>query len=538
MKKTKILIVDDRGENLLALSNLLSSEDVEIITAASGMDALALLLEHEIALALLDVQMPQMNGFELARLMRAGSRSRHVPIIFVTASQGTSEQIFEGYEHGAVDYLLKPLDPHVVRSKVRVFLELEQKTKALAQKSLDLAAKLQEVEALKDAAETANQAKSRFLANMSHEIRTPLGAVLGYADLLRDQSATPEEREVSLAALTRNGQLLLRLIDDVLDLAKVEAERLDVDLQPVAMSELLADVRAVHAHRAEQKGITLKLVPKGLLPKTVITDALRLKQILNNIVGNAIKFTARGGVEVQISYDPQKKAGLRFEVKDSGIGLSAEQAVRLFTPFMQADSSTRRKFGGTGLGLVISRQLAQLLGGDVVLSQSGTGAGSTFVIAVNAGKEAPKTLVAGTELLTSPLGAGSTESIAITLGGLKVLVADDAPDNRLLISRMLRFAGAQVETAEDGSEAIEKALKGRFDMILMDLQMPGTDGYEATEKLRRLGFDKPIIALTAHAMKDELERCLEAGCDEHLSKPVNRRILLETLARQRDRSAS
>lgn len=533
MYKSKILIVDDKAENILALSELVSAADVEIISATSGDTALEMLLKHEFSLALLDVQMPLMSGIELGRLMRSAERSKGVPIIFVTASQGNQTAIFEGYDSGAVDYLQKPLDVLAVRSKVRVFVELDQNKHALKEKSDTLALKLREVESLREEADAANRAKSRFLANMSHEMRTPLGAVLGFSEILKLPDQTAEDRQNCIAAIERNGRVLLKLIDDILDLSKVEANHLETERVKVSLIELIDDIRSVHGLKAGEKGIAFEIAAEGRLPHFVVTDGLRLKQVLNNIVGNAVKFTAAGHVTVSLALQQdsfKETSMLRVLVTDTGVGLTSTEAQRLFQPFMQADSSTKRKFGGTGLGLAISRSFARLLGGDVVLLKSEKDRGSTFEISVDVGKIDAEALVDATELLEPgqvPVSEVSPDRTA--LAGISILVVDDARDNRALMKRMLEHAGAEVQLASDGEEAVDKATTQDFNIILMDIQMPKMDGYEATSKLRRLGYNKPILALTAHAMRAELERCLEAGCDQCLSKPVARKKLIEVV---------
>ncbi len=468
MNATKILLVDDKPENILALESLIASPDVTVLSATSANDALALLIDNEFALALLDVQMPGMDGFELAAVMRSAERSKSVPIIFVTASQGEETHIFAGYDHGAVDYLLKPLNAHVVRSKVRVFVDLDQKNRLLKEKSAALEEKLCEVKALHDAAEAANHAKSRFLANMSHEIRTPLGAVLGFAELLKIEDQSASERQHCITAITRNGQLLLQLIDDVLDLAKIEAERVEIDIVPTALAELINDLKSVHGHRAAEKGIALSFLTKGQLPKQIQTDPLRLKQILNNLLSNAVKFTDRGRVIVTVQCDgPAERPRLSFSVRDTGRGLASGEAGRLFQPFMQADASTTRKYGGTGLGLVIAKQLARLLGGDVILTDSAPGVGSTFTASVSPGALVRAHMMDGQALLDGHARSATRQVIALPrVDGTKVLLVDDAHDNRALISRILKFAGAAVETAEDGNQAVEKALAGSYDIVL------------------------------------------------------------------------
>ncbi len=532
MTRTKILLVDDKRENLLALESLIAAPDIEILTALSGNEALALLLDHDFALALLDVQMPHMDGFELARLMRSAERSRGIPVIFVTASQNSKSQVFEGYEKGAVDYLLKPLHPHVVRSKVRTFVELAQKSKDLQEKNATLEQKLREIAILHEAAEAASRAKSRFLANMSHEIRTPLGAVLGFADLLRSPLHSDEDKQNCITAISRNGKVLLKIIDDVLDLAKIEADRIEAERSQVSLVEILRDLRTVHSYKANEKGLQLEIKATTDLPLQIWTDPLRLKQILNNMIGNALKFTERGRVELILSCEQIcDETRLKFLIKDTGCGLTASEAGRLFQPFMQADSSTSRRYGGTGLGLVISKELASLLGGDVILSESRPGSGSTFQVTIDPGRIESK--IDGQAVIKKS-GESAPELFhekQQRLDGLRILLADDAVDNRQLISRLLKLAGAAVETANDGREAVEKALKNSYDIILMDIQMPGTDGYQATRQLREQGYKKPIIALTAHAMKEELERCLKAGCDHHLSKPIDYQKLLASITR-------
>lgn len=526
--KTKILIVDDLQENIVALSELISSDNVEIYSANTPDKALDLLLDHEFALALLDVMMPTMSGFELARLIRGVERSRHLPIIFVTAHQMEQSVIFEGYESGAVDVLFKPLDPHIVRSKVAVFVRLDQQSKLLQ-------SQVQTMARLKEEAESANVAKSRFLANMSHEIRTPLSAVLGFADVLSQGGLSQREKDESISSISRNGKLLLRIIDDILDLSRIEAQRLELESVPFDLHEILRDLETTLSAKAADKGIELSVRREGDVGSRYIGDPLRLKQILLNVTGNAIKFTKKGSVTVQVESFATSSLvhgvgairDLKFTIQDSGIGLTSEEGRKIFEPFAQADGSTRRKYGGTGLGLAISRQMARAMGGDVVLKHSAPGEGSTFVITVRAETVKPQPQVpsegrparSGSEL-------SSNDYQSHLLAGKKILVVDDVMDNRILIERYLKPSGILVSTASGGVEAIEKAKQGEVDLVLMDIQMPIMDGYEATIQLRKTGFTKPIVALTAHAMREELERCVRAGCDTTLTKPVTRRDLL------------
>lgn len=400
---------------------------------------------------------------------------------------------------------------------------LEQTTKELRLTEISL-------RTAKEAAEAANNAKSAFLANMSHEIRTPLGAVLGFSELLR-QADLPDVEKVNCAdAIRRNGQLLSNIINDVLDLSKIEAGKLEIEKHSVDLAEIMADFRSLLELAANEKGIALRVIMDGALPNRVMTDPLRIRQILINVVGNAIKFTEHGSVTVHVKLvrTADGPAKLVFEVKDTGRGISPNQAARLFMPFSQADASTTRKFGGTGLGLMLSRRLAQLLGGDVKLAESKVGHGSTFVVTLDPGEIKKVSMQKFGTQLEPPRPSKSRAPIELI--NMHVLVVDDSRDNQILISHFLERAHVVVEIANNGREGVEQALQKSFDVILMDLQMPEMDGYEATKTLRARGYKQPIIALTAHAMKEERAKCLENGFDEHVSKPIHYDTLMSTLA--------
>lgn len=522
LEKTKILIVDDHKENILALSELIAHPDLEILTAQRPEDALAHLLDHDFALALLDVQMPEITGFELAQLIRGVHKTRHLPVIFVTAQQQDQNILFQGYESGAVDLLFKPLDPHIVRSKVRTFIELDKQNKLLK-------AKMDEVEFLRQKAEQANMAKSQFLANMSHEIRTPLASVLGFSDVLTQDDLDEQERRDSVSAIRRNGELLLRLIDDILDLSKIEAHQLHFMRSDFVLGELIADVESTLSLKANDKGIDLIIETSANLDRVYNTDFARVKQILLNVIGNAIKFTDKGSVTVQLFVSAAKGTSdtkvdrLVFEVVDTGIGISQEQGHKLFQPFSQADLSTRKRFGGTGLGLVISRQLARSLNGDLKLISSEFGKGSFFEISM----EFEHGRVAESHKTDKKTDVPAKK---LNLTGKSILVVDDVSDNRLLIERYMQGTQAEIILASNGLDAIEITSKNNPDLVLMDIQMPEMDGYETVRRIRQQGFTKPIIALTAHAMKEEGEKCLDAGCTAVLTKPARRQDLMARIS--------
>ena len=387
-----------------------------------------------------------------------------------------------------------------------------------------LAAANEELRELSHAAQAASVAKTEFLANMSHEIRTPLNAIIGFSDLLAREwnRVAEDERQQWLRNVRNSSRHLLELINNILDLSKIEAGRLEIAHIPCDCRAILAEVASLMRPNALAKGLELRIEFRGAVPERMQTDPLRLRQMLMNLVNNAIKFTERGHVGVCMAF---RVVGgrriLRAEVSDSGIGMSAEQIARLFKPFSQADNSITRRYGGTGLGLSISRNLAMLLGGTLTVASS-EGRGSVFTCEIDVG---PAT---GDDAAQQPLGealstqaAGASPAPAFSLAGRAILVVDDGETNRRLIKLVLGRAGAYVEEAGNGRVALSRSEQTEFDLILMDIQMPDVDGYTATEMLRARGVSCPIIALTANALHSDRRKCLDAGCTDYLSKPVD-----------------
>jgi PAS domain S-box-containing protein len=386
----------------------------------------------------------------------------------------------------------------------------------------------------RNAAEAATHAKSEFLANMSHEIRTPMTAILGFSDILME-SVSDRERLDAASTIKRNGEYLIRIINDILDLSKIEAGKMDVEHIRCSLCQILAEVAELMRVRANAKNLPLEIEYEGPIPQNIRSDPTRLRQILINLTSNAIKFTEVGTVRLVTRLLDAESAEpkIQFDVVDSGVGMTVEQIVRLFRPFHQADTSTTRKFGGTGLGLTISKRLAKKLGGDIAV-KSTYGEGSTFTVTVGTGPldgvvlldNPPKDISFWDDIDTPPAKAKLD---------CRVLLAEDGPDNQRLISFLLKRAGAEVVLAENGQIALDLALAARnegrpFDVILMDMQMPVMDGYNATGKLRAAGYEGPIIALTAHTMSTDRDKCLAAGCDDYMIKPIDREMIIATVA--------
>jgi signal transduction histidine kinase len=505
-----VLIVDDNAGKRLATRAILEPLGYAVVEADSGQAALRLLIELTFAVILMDVQMPHMDGYETAKLIRMRADCEHTPIIFVTAHAEDEARIPLAYASGAVDFIFAPLNADILRAKVKIFVELFCESR--------------ELESARAVAIDASRAKSDFVATISHEMRTPLNGVIGLTNLLRNTTLDPTQREY-VEAVAASGEILLTVIGDVLDFSKIEAGRLELDFTDFDVRQAVAESCRLLAEQARLKGLALVHAVADDVPAFVTGDRARLRQILLNLLSNAVKFTDDGDVSVRLAR--AEGSMLRFAVEDTGVGIDTAQAEKLFEAFVQADQSTTRRYGGTGLGLAISSRLVECMGGEIGAGRRETG-GSVFWFTADLPQAEGVTPAED-----PPPASPGTRGVSLE-GSRLVLAADDNAINRIVTRAMLANVGFETAMAENGREAMEMAAQHEYAAILMDCQMPEMDGFEATREIRKAEHGRrrvPIIAMTAMAMPGDRERCLAAGMDDYLSKPVRRDELGEAIRR-------
>jgi CheY-like chemotaxis protein len=564
--RAKVLVVDDEPINIKLIRKCLTTEGYEkIVSTSQATEAISLVQREMPDIILLDIMMPGLSGLEILRRLRAEEALAGIPVVILTASTdaATKQQAFD---LGATEFLTKPIEPVELLPRVKNALlvkshqdhmqeyagaleqEIAGQVKSIEKYAVALETANEMLRRSREAAQIADRAKSRFLANMSHEIRTPLTSIIGFGEEMLDELQTTPRCEGLLPhveTMVKNGRHLLEVVNDILDLSKIEAGGFTIEVRRYSPLEICSEVVNSLQMQAERKGLCLALQCSGPVPETIPTDAVCLRRILLNLLGNAIKFTETGSVRLAVGLlHEQAEPVLEFRVIDTGVGIQADALPRLFRPFVQADASVARRYGGTGLGLTVSRYLAEKLNGTITV-ESEVGRGSTFCLRL------PTGCLEGVGVLDAPVAAASHLGQATgkvssppNLPNLhyRILLAEDSVDNQRLLSLILGKAGAQVEVADNGQIACEKAVAAArsgkpFDVILMDMEMPVLDGYSAARRLREGGYSYPIIALTAHAMAGERQNCLDAGCDDYATKPINRDNLLHTIGRYASRNA-
>ena len=518
--KVNILVVDDLPEKCLVYEAMLAELGENVVCVLSGSEALKQLLRKEFAVIVLDVNMPGMDGFETAALIRRRRKSAHTPIIFVTAYADELLSV-KGYSYGAVDYLLSPVTPEILRSKIRVFVDLHRMQRQV-ERQAEARVALAEEQARRVAAEEANQAKSYFLANISHELRTPMNGILGMLELALAEPLSANLREF-LQTAKDSADTLLALLNELLDLSRIESTKFTLELAPFSLRDMMSQTARPLSVRAHQKGLELVCDVPDSVPDTLIGDDLRLRQILTNLIGNAIKFTEKGEVTVRVSQRNQRhsRIELEFSVQDTGPGIPKEAQERIFEPFTQADHSTTRRYGGTGLGLAIASSLVALMGGKLEV-ESTPGAGSRFHFSIIL----PESSLAVAQ--SSDLGA-----LLEPLRGVDVLVVDDNATNRQVLRSMLSGWSMRpilADSAESAMRQLRSATAAgrtvRFAVI--DFVMPDRDGFSLAEEiLSEAEFADISIIMLSSVGHQARRRCQEMGLPVCLEKPIFQADLLQ-----------
>jgi signal transduction histidine kinase len=520
--KHRILVVDDRPENLLAAEVALTGLDALLVTALSGEEALKYLLEADYSLVLLDVHMPGMDGYETARYIRARPRSAHVPIIFMTAHVNEEKHMLRAYELGAVDFLVKPVAPEILRAKSQQLLAIQERTDEIArlrgQRELELERQRFQDEQMTQL-EDADHRKNEFLAILAHELRNPLAPLRALFDLAKHAPDQPlSERMLEIG--DRQISLLTRLVDDLLDVSRITTNKLELRPELMDLREVIESAAATSRPRLSERGHTLTIESPDK-PVSVIVDSLRLVQVISNILNNAARYTPPGGkIAVACGCDDDRAY---IAITDNGIGIPPELLPSIFGMFVQervrSDGS-----GGLGLGLALAKQLVELHGGTIRATSRGRGNGSTFTI------ELP---LASDSLALQPRTRTQDLDPVAKPPGLKIIIVDDNEDARELIAESLATAGHDVRVAPDGPSGLELILALRPDAAFIDLGLPGMNGVEVCRELRARAPDLPtrLVAFTGYCGAESIERTRAAGFDDHLIKPATLQRMLDCLPR-------
>ncbi|MBP2161451.1 MULTISPECIES: response regulator [Asticcacaulis] len=532
----KFLLVDDLSENLLSLEAVLRREGLEMIKARSGVDALEMLLKHDVALALLDVMMPEMDGFELAETMRGNERTRRIPIIFLTAGSADRVRRFRGYEAGAVDYLEKPLEPDILRSKCDVFFELYRQRQQIARQRDNLAASaeenrrlLKESQQYARALQEADQRKDEFLATLAHELRNPLAPISNSVTILASGRSPKHVREQALGMMERQVKQMVRLVDDLMDVARITRGKIVLKPERLDVRDILNAAVEISQPLIDNFDHTLIVdLPKS--PVWLEADLTRLAQVFSNLLNNAAKYSEPGR-EIRLSAETDEDF-VTVRIKDQGLGMTPETIARIFDMFAQADGSLERAHGGLGVGLTLVKALVEMHGGTISASSDGLNAGSEFAVRLP--------LAEGNDTVS----ASETPSQATEAppgGGLRILIVEDNEALAQTTGWMIEMLGHDYKLAHNGPDAIELSKVYRPDVVMMDIGLPGMNGYDLCAAMKQEPHLKNtvFIAQTGWGQDEHRQRAKEAGFDHHLVKPVYLELLQETLGKiEKDIEAS
>lgn len=539
-KTANVLLVDDDelDRKLVKLILIKASALIRfnVETAPNISEAVAKLTSSSFNVVLLDLNLPDSRGVETVQ--KVFGVTPNIPIVVLTGFDD-EEAGLDAIRNGAQDYLVKGdgLEYTLVRT-IRYAIERKKTEMSILEAKQELErTNLRLMKATKIAnemaaeAEKANTAKSQFLANMSHEIRTPMNAIIGFSEVLEEEPLTEQQQEY-IKLILNSGRHLLELINDILDFSKIEAGQLDTESIDCDVRALLANIESLLNPAAVVKKLNLLVECSDDVPASIVTDPARLRQCLLNLVSNAIKFTEQGSVKISAHHiSRENKSFVEFGVSDTGIGIPKDKLGSIFEAFTQADGSTTRKYGGTGLGLTITRQLACLMGGDIIV-ESELGKGSTFKLLIPAVMP-EKHIIENTGVFGSDEAKKDSledQQILPTEFTGRALIADDGQANQTLIKQILEKLGFVVTIAADGIEAVDAAKNQHFEIILMDMQMPKLNGYDTVRRLRSLGVNTPIIAMTANFADEDEKQCMAAGCDSFISKPIDKTQLIKLIA--------
>lgn len=513
-----ILVVDDSIDNVAALELSLTQEGLKIFTTTVPEDALQLCLDKDISIALIDVQMPGMDGFEVLDLIKGNPLTEHIMVILITGYSMSTDFVIKGLDKGAVDYLFKPMDLHITNAKIHSLKALVHSQREIIRKNQELESFQGELFKAIQVTEQSKVIKENFLANMSHEIRTPLNAIIGLTHLLNKSEINKDQKEL-IKLMEFSTESLLGIVNDILDSAKIDSGNIHINRSKTNIINLVETIADLTRPLAEEKGLELICEIDSNVPAMIMADSLRLNQILLNIINNSIKFTNKGAINIGVKGlgDYEGHTVLEFKIQDSGIGIPSTSIDKIFNRFEQVEDKTWQKFGGTGLGLSIVKRLIELKGGKLGVN-SVEGVGTTFTF-TNSFKLAEDHQNAADPALTD----GSPEE------EISILLAEDNVINQFIVVKMLNNWNIKVDVATNGLEAFEMLKQKDYHLILMDMHMPVMNGYEATRKIRNEMSDEkkniPIISFSASVIEQEKEEATNSGVDDFIDKPFEPKVL-------------